>query len=626
MKKLLYISLLMLLVTAPGKAEDTTWWGFWTTTGMAWQQSLTPTDGRHDFGVRLMPTNEILRDGRIHGVRFLVGDKTAVKKAWIWVTARPFAWNGDSGPDMAVKEIAPSQLSDVSHAATPAEAYTEVSFDAPVDILPSVNKRAYCYVGYTLELEGTAATPCHPVTSGGEALQNGYTCYYDWQACDATYGALALQLRVSGANIGGQAAAPTALGTLYTTTDADNTLLLQTAIVSQGTQPVSNIDYVVSFDGEPQPERHMTLGPIDQLEGRQEVAIESTMPATPGRYDCTVTVTKVNGQPNESPMPTAEGCVYMLSQTPQRQTVMEEYTGTWCPNCPRGDVGLHLLDSIYGNRFVGISVHNGDPMTLEAYDRSEAKRRFVDGYPSAAIDRTIACDPYQGLNMYVKAFQTDRLVDYALAVPTVADLSVTASWDETMTTIAADVATTFRYNAPTAPYTLALTVTADSLTGDGDSWLQVNTYVGSTEWDSYMDVFTKGERRMRMSYDHVPVYVDGIDNGIDGSITLPLVADATQHYRRTIALDDIPLKDILTPLSREHLHVVALLLDPSTGLVVNAAKGHVATDVGASVGTVPTAAPLPHRLFTPDGRPAAPTHRGLVIEQRNDGRRKVVIK
>lgn len=626
MKKLLYISLLVMLAATSGKAEDTTWWGFWTTAGMAWQQELTPTDGRHDFGIRLMPTNEILRDGRIHGVRFLVGDKTAVRRAWIWVTARPFAWDGDSGPDMAVKEIALSQLSDVSHAATPAEAYTEASFDEPVDILPSTNKRASCYVGYTLELEGTAATPCNPVTGGSDDQPSGYACFYDWQASDATYGALALQLRVSGNHIGRQAAAPSALGTLYTTTDADNTLLLQTTIVSQGTQPVSDIDYVVSFDGEPQPERHLTLEPISQLEGRLDVAMESEMPATPGRYDCTVTVTRVNGQPNESLAPTAEGCVYMLSQSPQRQTLMEEYTGTWCPNCPRGDVGLHLLDSIYGDRFVGISVHNGDPMTLEAYDRSEAKRRFVDGYPSAAIDRTIACDPYQGLDLFVKTFQTDRLVDYALAVPTVADLSVTASWDETMTAITADVATTFRYNAPTAPYTLAIVVTADSLTGDGDSWLQVNTYVGSTEWDNYMDAFTKGERRMRMSYNHVPVYVDGIDNGIAGSIALPLVADAPQHYRRTIALSDIPLSNILTPLSREHLHVVALLLDPSTGLVVNAAKGHVDTGGSASVGTLPAAATLPHRYFTLDGRAASPTHRGLVVEQGHDGRRRVVAK
>lgn len=610
MKKLLFVC--FCLMAASLQAQ--TWWGYWNTS-MPREESTEALSGTTHCAIRITPDNALLIDGRIHGVRFWLSDKSVVTEASIWASVRQFSDSGE--PDMAVKTIMTDELKDLTHDGEP----TVVMFDEPVDVLPASNRYATAYVGFTIKTSAASRL----ITAGRDTRTSANSCFINWQNREAYEGPLALQLMVSGKRIGVNSATASPIEEQILTTGASTTIDLK--LKSEGTAAINSVDYEVRLDGVKQAERHTELSQaVEELDMPFVVPVDVALPDDPRSYDCEIRVVRVNNEENENVQPAGSGLLVALSRMPLKRTVMEELTGTWCPNCPRGDVGLHLLDSIYGNRFVGISVHNGDPMTLEAYDRSEAKRRFVDGYPSAAIDRTIACDPYQGLNMYVKAFQTDRLVDYALAVPTVADLSVTASWDETMTTIAADVATTFRYNAPTAPYTLALTVTADSLTGDGDSWLQVNTYVGSTEWDSYMDVFTKGERRMRMSYDHVPVYVDGIDNGIDGSITLPLVADATQHYRRTIALDDIPLKDILTPLSREHLHVVALLLDPSTGLVVNAAKGHVATDAGASVGTVPTAAPLPHRLFTPDGRPAAPTHRGLVIEQRNDGRRKVVIK
>jgi hypothetical protein len=51
-----------------------------------------------------------------------------------------------------------------------------------------------------------------------------------------------------------------------------------------------------------------------------------------------------------------------------RGVVVEEATGTWCPWCPRGTVWMELMDKCYTDNFVGVAVHNDDPMALAAYD------------------------------------------------------------------------------------------------------------------------------------------------------------------------------------------------------------------------------------------------------------------
>lgn len=51
----------------------------------------------------------------------------------------------------------------------------------------------------------------------------------------------------------------------------------------------------------------------------------------------------------------------------ERRVLIEEGTGTRCPNCPRGFVGIQELKEAYGDRAVVIAVHqfdNRDPMYL----------------------------------------------------------------------------------------------------------------------------------------------------------------------------------------------------------------------------------------------------------------------
>jgi thiol-disulfide isomerase/thioredoxin len=61
---------------------------------------------------------------------------------------------------------------------------------------------------------------------------------------------------------------------------------------------------------------------------------------------------------------------------------MEEYTGTWCGWCPRGIVGLQLVNETYGDRVQTIAVHYDDPMETSVY-----YSLLPGSFPNATVNR-----------------------------------------------------------------------------------------------------------------------------------------------------------------------------------------------------------------------------------------------
>jgi hypothetical protein len=102
--------------------------------------------------------------------------------------------------------------------------------------------------------------------------------------------------------------------------------------------------------------------------------------------------------------------------------VYEEATGTWCGWCVRGHIGLKDMEHYHPDgSWIGIAVHNADPMVLAAYDTALAS--FISGYPSGAINRNPAeVDP--GLSSIEPAYQ-DELTKTPLGKVAVAN----QTWD-----------------------------------------------------------------------------------------------------------------------------------------------------------------------------------------------------
>ena len=633
MKKLLYLLLLLLAgVSAPhvlrAQAQNTVWWGYWNTS-MPLQPTTAAATGTTTCGIRLTTANRQLVDGTIHGLRFWLADKSVVRRAYVWVSQRTFT---DGRPDMAMKEIPLDDLRDLAHdGAEP----TVARFDTPVDVLPSTNRYASAYVGYTIE---TSAS-CALVAGGSGLAPDASSCYVGWERQEGRYGPLALQLEVSGMGIAENEVSISPLS--ETIAMAGEKLSLPFSFTLNGSRPVESIDCRVAIDGEWQPLQHFAFDtPIDELGMTLSRTLTVDVPAEARTHDCTVALGAINGLPftdggavpgdahygeaDQLPpgvTPSQHFSLIALSRRPLKRTVMEELTGTWCPNCPRGIVGIERLEQRFADRFVPIAIHGGDsnePMRVADYDGSafvKGVSAAMGGRPSCSFDRVANGDPYWGVGNGPH-FGADIVVGYLLNEPCVADVSVSAAWNGLLTDqVDCDVATTFRYTSDTdAHYAIMLVLTADSLTGEGSEWLQVNKLAGQTGLDDDLSPFTQGERYMSMAYNHVAIAVKGVETGIDGSVTAPFADGVAQHYHDTFSTAGNTLVQ-----RRDCLHVVAMLIDTQTRQVVNVAKASVQSPTQAIDG-VTRSTTDGKNAYDVGGRRLTKSGKGIGIE----GGRKVL--
>ena len=557
MKRNLLLTLMALALSLAAHAQ-TTWWGLWNT-GLSLQPFTSYTSGSTDLYLRLTSKNSpLLAGGSVSGLRFWVADKTELSAVSVWMSD---SYSRGSAPTIVRQEVAPDALSDWVHDGAP----TVVRFDEAVSILPATNPYASVFVGITLQARDDRSITL--LGSADGSMANSY--YRDGTDVTATYGRLPLQVLAAGPLIPAEGAVAGALIDEQTAL-AGQPAVLSLSVTAAGAAPVSSLDYVVSVDGEPQPEQHCPLAePIDELGKTFQVAVGYDVPAAPAKHRLSVSLTRVNDTPLANATP-AEGTLCALSRPCTKRTVMEEFTGSWCHNCVRGIAGISRLQEQFADRFIAVAIHSSDPMQVDDYRNTafySAYTTALGGLPSCALDRAIGCDPYCGLAA-TGPFATDVLVDYALSQTAVADVQVEAHFaDAQQDDISCRVTTLFAYDSDEAPYRLIIVLTADSLTGEGRDWQQVNGYNDYEGDDPYLLPFAgAGTRLADISYNHVAIDVAGADGGIGGSITAPLSHDAPQTFSHTLHTGSNALAQ-----HKDRLHVVAMLIDTLSGRVVNAA-------------------------------------------------------
>ena len=307
-----------------------------------------------------------------------------------------------------------------------------------------------------------------------------------------------------------------------------------------------------------------------------------------------------------------------------RRSVIEEYTGTWCGNCPRGIVGLQRLEEEFGDRCIPIAVHTGtnEPMQISAYPELQPGT----GIPACAIDRGEKLDPYKGSS---NAYHYGIGNDFAarLAEPTEAGLELTAQWnDDYQWDVRFTATTTFSIDSPTAPYRLAFVLLEDGMTGEGRYWAQVNyfsTEAGYDDSKTYLDDDMKSWREAPYNvtdviYNHVPVNTLGIKQGIQGSIQAPIAAFVPQTYTNTVTTLNVKVIQ-----DKSRLSAVALLLNTETGRIVNAAKASILPYNTDAISSIRVSQQQPSMYFDLLGRPiATPIKKGLYIMDN----RKIILK
>ena len=240
-----------------------------------------------------------------------------------------------------------------------------------------------------------------------------------------------------------------------------------------------------------------------------------------------------------------------LSQASPKKVVIEEGTGTWCGWCPRGAVAMEQMYQNHPNDFIGIAVHNGDPMTVTEYDNGTD----LSGFPGCNVDRALL-DESVSANLFESYYQ-ERI---GLAVP--AGLSMTVSGTTSKTI---NVSATFRTVFASANYRLGVVIIEDNVTGTASGYNQTNYYAGGANgamggYESLPNPVPAAS----MVYDHVGRALlggfSGQANSVPTTITDGLAASYTFNYT------------IPSTSNSANMSAVALLIDNATGEIVTAEK------------------------------------------------------
>lgn len=289
-----------------------------------------------------------------------------------------------------------------------------------------------------------------------------------------------------------------------------------------------------------------------------------------GNNDLTVSISNVNGAGDDDPTDDSKVIsIDPIVPAAGKIVVGEEATGTWCQWCPRGAVYMDLFQEQYSDYWIGIAVHNGDPMTDVVYDAGIGT--MIGGYPSAVVDRGADVDP--------SAMNADFL-DRLLTEPTGVIMNG-ATWDPVSRVLEVSVKSTFSQSV-TNSYKLACALTEDGVTGTDASYNQSNAYAGGGNgvMGGY-ESLPSSVPAAQMVYDHVARSIAPSFEG--SSIFFPATVNAGEsvisNYSFTLPAD----------WDENNMHIVGLLISPD-GRIDNAGSTTIAEavsngfEVGPNVG------------------------------------------
>lgn len=544
MKKILLI--LAMFTAMCSYAQEPLWWGYFSESDVSGITGIG-TGQKENFEAALfIPANHpIVGGATIKSLRIWFDANTISKftSLKVWISKK--LGNNAAGADY-VQQVSVSSLKG---------GVNEIALSTPY----SVDNKAI-YVGYTLGLSDAV----YPIMCGGNWCENSFFIRSSVNVTDwgplSSFGKLAMMLLLDGAVVEENAAAPADFGTAYALKGSNAKVPI--TITNVGSKPLKSISYTITTNGETTEEKTVQAGNIAFNESGK-VNIEFAADKEARKYEKTLTITKVNGVANPVDKKSATGALITILEKPVVVPVVEEFTGTWCGWCTVGYDGMERAYETFGDKVALIAVHNGDPMEISDYS-SIASR--ADGYPSSLIDRDISAYPSAGNLDYYLNWQLENKV-------AVADLQVSASWNSLKRTISIDTKTRFVYSDENGNYGIAYVLVEDGMSGKTSNWAQANYLSGN---DNYKDLefwYNSPSKVSGIQFNHVAVAAWNIADGVKNSVNPVIQAgeEQTFSYKANISTNTNSLIQ-----DKSKLKLVALLIDRSTGLIVNAAQTTIA--------------------------------------------------
>jgi hypothetical protein len=328
-------------------------------------------------------------------------------------------------------------------------------------------------------------------------------------------------------------------------------------VVNGGSTAITSLKVDLTYNGSTTTQN--VTGVNIATAGVYNVSLPSTVLAA-GSLPITAAVYNVNGGAGDN-TPSNDTLIELINPivpAPGKMVVGEEATGTWCQWCPRGAVFMDLFETKYQDFWAGIAVHNGDPMTVEAYDTGIGT--LIGGYPSALVDRLGDVDPSGMSSDFFTRLQTAPK----------ATLVNGATWDANSRVLNVSV----RYNfalAANGNYKSACVLTEDGVTGTGAGWSQSNAYAGGNNgvMGGY-ESLPSPVPAAQMVYDHVARAIAPSFTGMTGIFPATVNAGDAHIVNYSFTLP--------AGWDENEIQIIGLLIDP-TGKIDNAGSADITTAV-----------------------------------------------
>ncbi|MBP6091729.1 MAG: Omp28-related outer membrane protein, partial [Crocinitomicaceae bacterium] len=220
--------------------------------------------------------------------------------------------------------------------------------------------------------------------------------------------------------------------------------------------------------------------------------------------------------------------------------------------CPRGAVAMEYMYDTYPTRFIGVAVHNGDPMTVTEYDDGAN----LSGFPGCNVDRALK-DESVSKTLFEGYYNARK----DLTIP--ASIAATATWNGANVSVA--VTSTFKTVFANANYRLGVIMIEDNVTGTGTAYNQANAYAGGT--NGVMGGFESLPNPVpaaQMVYDHVGRALIGGYAGQAGSVPATITNNQAVNYTFNYTVPATSKRYLMS--------AVAVLIDNTTGEIINATK------------------------------------------------------
>jgi thiol-disulfide isomerase/thioredoxin len=343
------------------------------------------------------------------------------------------------------------------------------------------------------------------------------------------------------------------------------------SVTNSGVDAITSFDVELSYNGVVQTEQvtGVNLASFDQY----EVNFNTGITLAEGVNDMAATLKNVNGGTGDDD---ASDDVFTLSLTPttpglNKQVIVEEATGTWCGWCPRGAVWMERLQDEYPDHFIGLAVHNNDPMANEDYDAGLGG--LISGYPSAVVDRGADIDP--------SAMQTDFLQRVVRNAAAALCVTATMSLDETEMIVTLTVEPTTEIDND---WKVAVALSENDVTGTASGYAQANYYSGGAsgelsgaghDWHTAANPVPASQ----MEYDHVARMIAPSFDGMDDSFTEGGEVGETYSFEFVLDID--------SDWDLDNIHIIGMLLDPD-GEFDNGYQADYAQALTGECGAAPT--------------------------------------